>query len=338
MAVDNANAPDSSSHDIETSAGTIPAAAPSSTEDMNSHDSSHIVNTEHVRGPAQKRMKVTKLSPKYRKWLRDPKRTFPWEKLPYEIRKQTFALVNDDYGSSRFSLPPTSYDHVLQWFWKQNGSKWTRPLDMYRTKMNAEEKKVIRSLELTRPKNDNEFTRAPGQLQRFTNYFSGAVNSRHITFSPCTEFNHPRHPSNMAHWITEKFGVKGRLKTTLDEIFDWGCIPDWEPIQDSDHITPWDYLNDERSPRPVNGSVQVWTWKVPVGQSMDWSQDLGWEWRFTHLISVDEPYGEYDRKKAEKELKAEQRDYWGSMFEDSSSSSEEEEEEEHGKESDLAFV
>lgn len=76
--------------------------------------------------------KETVLAHNANKLAKTTKNAFPWDNLPFELRKQIFEELRDqedDYFKYRMGMPalivalrccPTSYDHALQFFDKSN--------------------------------------------------------------------------------------------------------------------------------------------------------------------------------------------------------------------------
>lgn len=121
----------------------------------------------------------------------------------------------------------------------------------------------------------------------------------------------------LMHRIYKKTGVKGqfiRQELTRQNL---GWMKHWHTFEDENDIQPLEDLDWQvRYPRLVRGNVDIWTWKAADGKFMDWSQDLGWEWDVTHLLTYDDPEGELDEIACQKEVDREWPGYVSSNVDD----------------------
>jgi hypothetical protein len=97
--------------------------------------------------------------------------------------------------------------------------------------------------------------------------------------------------------ISDKLGVLVRCTTSNTPwLGSWdgdpyiGTLKKSGPFQSASRIRGWKdrYMQELRHWVDVTAQIETWTWEAMGGTTMDMSQDLGWEWDFSSLLSSGE--------------------------------------------------
>ncbi|CZR62966.1 uncharacterized protein PAC_12863 [Phialocephala subalpina] len=235
---------------------------------------------------------------------------------------------------------PVSYEHVLKWFRKHNRYlKLDGYTGYVLAEMNAKEVQMVQSLSivleesrekkfpLRRTKTSKSMTRPFGTFEQYTKCFPNLPNLRDVRLSIATDFIPPL---DVVDFITEfPFWLQGfkslasvsveipSLRNVLDGDLQHQLLSalisrihqkigvkckllrmeDTFILEDSkEHSVEEDGVDFYEAV----GVMDVWYWKAAKGKTMDWSQNLGWEWTFSNLMAagseqIDDPRGWYNQ-------------------------------------------
>ncbi|KAE8454585.1 hypothetical protein EG329_000208 [Mollisiaceae sp. DMI_Dod_QoI] len=248
--------------------------------------------------------------------------TFCWEDLPFEIRDQIFSEVNKCLGYPYFhwdtSMPqlvvalrtlPKSYEHVLQWFAKQNSRVFLCPrypspsytiLDMSKVELS-----VIKTMAIDLSKLVGNASYRPDEKPTFfTKHFLDMTNLHSIELF--FDLRNEVHVSDQEDFITQfPFWLQGckRLSEVRVEIPTYGLNNPWRRNL-IEGIVKRIFRKTSVLGQLVemvrygfnyeSGEAELWSWKSAPGRYMDWTQELGWKCK--HRCSVVElpPWNFYE--------------------------------------------